>query len=294
MRHPIRLQAILLYALLPSGFVSAQVTSDLWGKDGERWSTESRLPDFSFAGYRCGEAALPTGKATTDVLRFGARGDGKTDCTEALRRAIAATDRGVIQIPAGRYVLRDMIRITKPGIVLRGAGPGRTVIFCPRNLEDVRPNMGRTTSGRRTSRYSWSGGFFQVQGNIRRDHVANMTHHVRRGSTEVKIDAPRKPLRPGQFVTIEITDDAERTLLDQMYAGEAGDTSRAPKPGVVHLANRVVSLRKNHLTLERPLRLDLRTSWSPVVKTWEPTVTEVGIEDLTIEFPVKPYRGHFT
>ena len=25
--------------------------SGLWGKDGELWSPESRLPDFSFAGY---------------------------------------------------------------------------------------------------------------------------------------------------------------------------------------------------------------------------------------------------
>ena len=34
-------------------------TSDLWGANGEHWTPQSRLPDFSFAGYHCGEAPIP-------------------------------------------------------------------------------------------------------------------------------------------------------------------------------------------------------------------------------------------
>ena len=34
-------------------------TSDLWGVSGEKWTPQSRLPDFSFAGYHCGETPLP-------------------------------------------------------------------------------------------------------------------------------------------------------------------------------------------------------------------------------------------
>ena len=30
--------------------------SDLWGMNGELWDSSSRLPDFSFAGYRSGRA----------------------------------------------------------------------------------------------------------------------------------------------------------------------------------------------------------------------------------------------
>lgn len=102
--------------------------SELWGKDGEKWTPESRLPDFSYAGYHFGEAPLPNIKAVTDVTKFGAVGDGKTDCTEAFKKAIEATDKGAITIPEGRFVINDIIWIKKPGIVLRGAGMGKTVI----------------------------------------------------------------------------------------------------------------------------------------------------------------------
>lgn len=32
----------------------------LWRKQGEDWAAIGRLPDFSFAGYRFGEAVPPT------------------------------------------------------------------------------------------------------------------------------------------------------------------------------------------------------------------------------------------
>jgi hypothetical protein len=115
--------------MLQVRLVSGQTHSDLRGKDGEKWSPESRLPDFSFAGYHCGEDPLPNVKVATDVLRFGAKGDGKTDCTQAFIKAIDATPTGVILIPAGRYIISDIIWITKPGIVLRGAGPGKTILL---------------------------------------------------------------------------------------------------------------------------------------------------------------------
>ena len=75
--------ALLLGILFQVGSACAQTHSELWGKNGEQWSPQSRLPDFSFAGYHFGEDPLPKAKAVTDVCRFGAKGDGKTDCTQA-------------------------------------------------------------------------------------------------------------------------------------------------------------------------------------------------------------------
>ena len=58
-------------------------TSDLWGAAGEKWTPESRLPDFSLAGYRRGEEPFRIPKAQVSVAAFGAKGDGKTDSTAA-------------------------------------------------------------------------------------------------------------------------------------------------------------------------------------------------------------------
>ena len=121
--------------------------SQLWGRHGELWHPDSRLPDFSYAGYHRGESSLPTVATVVDVTRFGADGSDADDDTEAFRKAIAATDRGTIFIPPGRYTISDIVEVRKGGIVLRGAGPEKSILYFPRDLEDVRPNMGQTTSG---------------------------------------------------------------------------------------------------------------------------------------------------
>ncbi len=41
--------------IVSNGADARAQTSQLWGKSGEKWSSESRLPDFSFEGYRRGE-----------------------------------------------------------------------------------------------------------------------------------------------------------------------------------------------------------------------------------------------
>ncbi len=104
------------------------VTSRLWGVDGELWSSRSRLPDFSFAGYRRGEELYRIPRESISVKDFGAVGDGVTDDTESFRRALEAGKGKLILIPAGRYALHDLFRIEASGTVLRGAGPDRTVL----------------------------------------------------------------------------------------------------------------------------------------------------------------------
>jgi hypothetical protein len=139
------------------------------------------LPDFSHAGYHSGEKALPKVRLTTNVKRFGAKGDGKTDDTEALKKAIESTKSGAIMVQEGRYILSDILWIKKPNIVLCGESPLKTVLHFTNELEDVRPNMGDTSSGRPTSSYSWSGGFLWVKGSNRAKTIAPIISEPKRG-----------------------------------------------------------------------------------------------------------------
>jgi hypothetical protein len=63
---------------------------------------------------------------------------------------------------------------------------------------------------------------------------------------------------------------------------------------LVDWAARVEAVSGDRLTLERPLRLDVRPEWKPEVWSSAPSVQDVGLEDFTIEFPDSPYGGHFT
>lgn len=278
-------------AVLPS---SAQTASALWGEHGEAWDPAGRLPDVSFAGYRSGEAPLPDVEVVANVLDFGAVGDGQTDSTAAFRRAIAQTDRGAILIPAGTYVLSDVLDIQKPHLVLRGEGQGKTVLRFVTQLQDVRPNMSATTGGRPTSRYSWSGGFIWVAGNYGGQTITHIKTEAKRGDHTFTVE-DASGLSVGQRVQVEVLDDgAEQTLARHVYSEDPGGIEKLKNPTVMRLVTRIAAIDHNVVTIERPLRLDLRAAWSPRLKTFSPTVEEVGIESMTIDFPVRKYEGHFT
>lgn len=271
----------------------AQTPSGLWGREGEAWSPRSRLPDFSFAGYRRGEEPIPSPAVTHNIRDFGARGDGAADDTAAFRRAIAEVPRGVILIPAGRYVITGIIEITRPGLVLRGEGRDRTVLYFPRTLTDVRPDWGATTTGRRTSNYSWSGGFLWVRGSLGLQKITEVTAPAARGDTTLQV-ADTAALRVGQAIALRQKDTPANTLAAHLYSDEPGDASNLRGRTVTSLPARIVALDAGSITLDRPLRTDVRLAWSPAIHRHEPTVSEVGIEDLAFEFPNTPYGGHFS
>lgn len=91
------------------------------------------------------------GRTIFDVLKHGAKGDGKTDDTEALQHAMdaAAEKSGAVFLPPGVYLTRELH--VRPGIALIGipawnySGPGGSVLrlldgdsSCLLNLFDAR------------------------------------------------------------------------------------------------------------------------------------------------------------
>ncbi len=234
--------AFLVAFLLSACAVAAQtVASELWGDDGAAWSSESRLPDFSFAGYRRGEVALPEHAVTHNVKDFGVIGDGVADDTEAFRRAVATVKQGVILIPEGRYVISDIIEITKPNLVLRGASRHTTTLYFPRTLTDVRPNWGATTTGQRTSNYSWSGGFMWAKGDLGSAKLTAIAAPAVRGERAVTV-ADASGLAVGQDVDLRQQDDAMDSLARHLYTEEPGDIRNLKSRTRASLVARIVSI----------------------------------------------------
>ena len=266
--------------------------SQLWVEHGEHWTPESNLPDFSYAGYRRGEKAIPNPPVACNVKDFGAVGDGEADDTQAILAAIAATDRGAVYLPAGRYKVSGIIEISKPRIVLRGAGPEETVLVFTKPLNDIRPNWGETTGGRRTSNYSWSGGLVSVKGNYRSKKLSSISGSAKRGENRLAVDNS-DGMKVGQWVEIQLSDDAQKSLTHHLYSGDPGNISKH-RGSRASLLTRIADVAPGKITLERPLRWDVRPEWKPVVKSIQPTVQEVGVEHLSFEFPNQPYQGHFT
>ena len=149
---------------------------------------DNYLPDFSFAGYGNGLAAIPDASGTVvRVDDFGASSHDEADDTKAVLAAIShAHDVAgpvIVRFSAGRYIVSEVLRIERSDFVLQGAGSrsGGTVLHFSRPLKQV----DRSTSldelrqylvqldkrevdpGRNLndyfSEYSWSGGFIWIQ-----------------------------------------------------------------------------------------------------------------------------------
>ena len=95
--------------------------ADVMGPDGIVY------PDFSRAGVRNGLMERP--RRELKLSDFGGR-PGQ-ECYDALTRAIASLppEGGVIRFDEGAYRLGRFVRVTRDGVVLRGAGRGKTRIL---------------------------------------------------------------------------------------------------------------------------------------------------------------------
>ena len=71
---------------------------------------------------------LPASKEWANVHTFGARGDGKTDDTAAIQKAIDSSR--VVYLPLGFYVVNDTIRM-RPDTVIIALHPGLTQLLLP-------------------------------------------------------------------------------------------------------------------------------------------------------------------
>ena len=258
---------LLLLFLLCSIFnIHAETQySKLWGKEGELWSPQSQLPDFSFAGCYSGGKTIPNYGISSNVKDFGASPNSQEDSTEAFKQAIAASTSGAIYIPAGRYLLSDILLVEKPSIVLRGAGPNKTILEFTTELEDIKPNMGKTKSGRSTSNYSWSGGFICLRGSYREKFISLITEKEKRGTKQITV-ADSTKLKVGQYITIELTEDKNKSLIKELYSSDSGDTSKLKKTIKTKLTTKIVAINDKLVNIERPLPFDIKLKWKPFIK----------------------------
>lgn len=273
----------LLCSFLATPAAGAQ-TSALWGVHGELWNPASRLPDFSFAGYRAGDQPLPVVAVVVNVLDFGAKGDGSADDAPAIQAAIDAASTGAVLLPKGRYRIGTVLSVDKSGVVLRGEGSGMdgSVLVIDKSLSDV---FGPDP------KWSYSGGFVHFHSAQIGVKLAALASPAARGSRGITL-ASAAALSPGQLIELRQVDGGDGSLGRHLHAELADSGTCAYQlPLRFDWPVRVESSTGAEVTLRQPLRTDVRAEWSPELWTL-PALAEVGAEHLRIEFPDVPYAGH--
>ncbi len=228
------------------------------------------------------------------VKDFGARGDGRTDDTAAFQRAVKEAAGKVIYVPAGTYRITDFVTLAASNTVLRGAGPTKAVLVFPTPLNTIKPNWGATTTGKRTSNYSWSGGFIRIEGRMSTKRLAEVVAPAPRGAQALVVSDVGRFEVGGDYV-LQQQDPTDRSLTKHLYAGNTGpiDNLKNVRESFVFRVT-VIDAAAKRVSFDRPLRTDVRREWKPQLFPAESSVEECGIEELGFAFPNTPYKGHFT
>jgi len=242
------------------------------------------LPDFSYAGYRYSEEAIPTvNYKVFDVTSFGAVPNDNVSDKKAFISAIAAAEangEGIIYFPKGRYLFntanddQQVIRISGSKIVLRGAGNGEggTVLFFDKDLPPANPKQ------------MWSVPMaINIGAKGANKKLADVTANVPRESHIIEVSNASK-IKAGDWIILEVINNSPE-LIDYDLKGIKPDTSWASliKKGVqVNERHQVAEVSGNKLKLVEPIHYDVQAKHHWTVSGFA-HLSEVGIENIAFE-----------
>ena len=299
------------------------VAGDLFAQWRAAPGSHPLVPDVSRAGYRLGvpPPKLPVQARVTD---FGAKADGTTDCSPAFTAALRSVGErggGTVLVPPGEYLLASPVWLKWSRVVLRGSGPGSTVLHFTRPLDDGY-RQARQSNG--NSRWSWTGGqlwvvaperlarseaedFAGTEGWLLGDVLADVSAASRGQQTVLVSDTSR--LAAGDMVVLECENPPDASLLRHL-AGEVpgafsydwptkapqlvtGSGGQYVQYATLQWPVRIESVLSDRLVrLAQPLKHDLRPAWPARLRDIGPTIHDVGIEELTVRNEHIPQTAH--
>ena len=253
------------------------------------------LPPFFSAGGAWGDTSDPPKKTDLSVTDFGAVADGKTLCDDTFRKAIQAGAGKVIGIPAGTFLLADRLLIDEANTTLQGAARDATVLHFTRSLGDIDPSPTQNAGGTPTTSWSWSGGLITLGSPTKTiGKRVTVSDGARRGDLRITV-SDAKHFSAGRKVRLELAEHPKSTaLIRALYRDQPGDISGI-RPGSFSVTQplTIVAITNNVLTLDRPLRFDVRPAWRTTLVGVDSPGKNIALSDLTIAFPPTPYQGHF-
>jgi hypothetical protein len=285
------------------------------GKESAHWkafqsatdrSSAEILTDYSYAGYEHGEKGIPDVQGPVfKVTDYGAKADDSISDEDAIRKAVAAAENaggGVVLFPAGKFLIwadrnkADVIRISKSGVVIRGAGCGKggTVIRAIHSGYRTGPYAVPKGTKDSDGKDDWSKipYFFMfegVEGGKREGgKSAAVTGAVKRGSFTIPVKST-EGFSVGEWVVLKA---ATPKLDGELMAGLQPDPTwtRIIKDGSsISELHQVKEIQGESLILKEPLLVNLGADFE--AKIFPVTLIEqVGVEDMALQ---GGWRGAF-
>ncbi|MBB5213030.1 glycosyl hydrolase family 28-related protein [Microbulbifer hydrolyticus] len=286
------------------------------------------LPDFSYAGYKNGSAPLALEVLKSlDVTEFGAIPDDGVDDSRAFLAAFAAAEDSdgpvAVEIPAGRFIVSEILYLQRDNLILRGAGNQKTRLYFPRplrllpdppELAELREYLTEMDKRQREkqnnidlpfTQYAWAGGYIwarkpgeRVKAYLDKYDTPVAAHAQpvagERGKRWLTVKSAGQ-LEAGQVINVNWYNRAGRDspLLKMLYPGvdKIGSHHWAfPSRPLVSQTSRILEIKGNRIELSDPLLHDIEGFTTDITR--KPYLQNVGLEDFTIEFPASAYVAH--
>jgi len=240
---------------------------------GMRAADGGFLHDFSYAGYRRSETALPTTwpGIVVDVTTYGAA-PGATDNTAAFVAAfaaVAAAGGGVVFVPDGEYLFASNLVLDASNILLRGASRAGTKLRF----------SATGTAG--AASITFAGGAPPATGHVALIADGEPQSHV------VRVADPGA-FQIGDHVLID--HEITQAFIDDYGMGGIWDTGSNSALGTrkVVLQREVTAIAGDAITLDVPIRTALRVRDGAAIRRDAGVLHDCGIESLSINNVVDP------
>ncbi|TAL06256.1 MAG: hypothetical protein EPO07_02145, partial [Verrucomicrobia bacterium] len=241
------------------------------------FETNKLIQDFSYAGYKAGEASLPViAGPVFNVTQspYNADKTGATNATTAIQSAINAAQAaggGVVFLPAGLYSISPQganayaLTITSSNLVLRGAGVGAT--FLLNTSTNMRSKSIILLSG------SSSAGFYSSGA-----ASTTISQDLLGPTMEIPV-ASTSGFATGQWVVVR-ADCTDAWITEHNEPDWIGYGSQL---GGVAYFRRVVAVSANKITINAPTRYYLKMRDNArVVRLSAAPLLGCGLEDFSI------------
>ena len=273
------------------------------------------IPDFSYAGYKSGEAIPdyqpPSTRIETVTLITNA--DNTANIQQAINKIAALTPdangfRGVVKLNAGRYLVDGTINLNASGIILRGAGRGpdkSTASLTETDLQDMTLIYRRGTGAALATNVIVMGpssAGTATWGNNTSNETSKVnitTDKVMPGDFSFEVQS-RTGYAVGDAVCIKYP-TTEKLLESIWYGGNSswvinGNASTKWKTSDLNICYHryITKIEGNMITLDAPIFycMDKQYSQAYMHKITTGTVyTNIGVENLRISMDRTPVAG---
>jgi hypothetical protein len=244
--------------------------------------SRSLLPDFSYAGYHCGEKAIPDVKsdAVFNVLDFGAIPNDEISDRKAIQAAIDAANKkgsGIVFFPKGRFIVNDDSTLQKgiiskgSNIILRGSGSGAggTELFMKETLVPQNPTQ------------MWTGRPMFTMAAKGTDKVAGKVAAAAAiGEMELTLDGIGN-IKEGDWIALKMLNNDAELIAKELAPYKLNNTWKyLVEKGVdVCMYYQVLKINNNTIRLHAPLAYAIDPKYNWVVYNFS-HADEVGIEDI--------------